>query len=404
MEERIAIPNFYEESDAKMNSFATLRNKNSNKGWDDFRPLEKTDGLMNKFVGIFRKDKGCIVKELNYYLNYVKGEPKNTKAHLKLAELYNRKGEKRKAIAEYLQVAEIFSERDRYPEAMAIYKRILKQDPGLDHLNLKVAEIYKKMGFLGDAFFQYNALLKNYSAQGMSDKIFEIIGLMTELNPGKFALEKNLKNIKEFSKFDEEMIEGKYFSDLHVSGVPAKRESFFDLRAELEMNRPVEFYGCKEVATDKVYGFREIFKELNEEGGPSAVYPNFNYQMGLASREMGFIDESIEQLQIALLKGQSSFESASLLGSCYMDKGWWKEARQSFETALRVEGASAEKVLDIERALDVIRIEITREKEIHDPPNEISAEALDLDSESEEKTLYKPGLMAHEALSSLPSW
>ncbi|OGP97756.1 MAG: hypothetical protein A2Z51_05530 [Deltaproteobacteria bacterium RBG_19FT_COMBO_52_11] len=361
-------------------------------------------GILNKIVGVFRKESGNASRELEYYRKIVKKQPKNTNAYLKMAELYNRKGEKQRAIDEYLRVAEIFSRNNLYPQAMAIYKRVLKQDPRLDHLILKIAEIYKKMGFLGDAFFQYNALLQNYSAQGMSDKIIEIMGLMTELNPGQLALEKNLKNIKEFSKFNEQMIEGKYFSDLHVSGVPAKGESFFDLGAELEMNKPVEFCGCKEVATDKVYGFREIFKELHEKDGPSAVYSNFNYQMGLACHEMGFIDESIEQLQIALLKGQSPFESASLLGFCYMDKGWWKEARQSFKTALRVEGAPAEKVLDIERALDVIRNEITREQEIHDPPNEIYAQALDFDSESEEKTLYKHGLMAHEGLSSLPGW
>jgi tetratricopeptide (TPR) repeat protein len=238
----------------------------------------------------------------------------------------------------------------------------------------------------------------------MPDKIFEIMGLMTELNPGKFALEDKVKNIKEFSKFDEQVEEKKEFFDINVSGSTVKEKSFFDLGAELAMNKHVEFCGSKEVATDKIYGFREIFKELHEKGGPSAVYPNFNYQMGLACREMGFIDESIEQLQIALSKGQNSFESASLLGFCYMDKGWWEEARQSFETALRVERAPAEKVLDIERALDVIRIEITREQEIHDPSNENSMEALDFNSESEEEPLSKPGLMAHEALSSLPSW
>ena len=86
---------------------------------------------------------------------------------------------------------------------------------------------------------------------------------------------------------------------------------------------------------EKIYGFEEIFKELKETSGPSAVDPNFNYNLGVASREMGFLDDAIEQFQIALEKEQNPFEAANMLGLCHKEKGQWEEAAQAFQKALK---------------------------------------------------------------------
>jgi hypothetical protein len=42
------------------------------------------------------------------------------------------------------------------------------------------------------------------------------------------------------------------------------------------------------------------FKELKEIGGPSIVDPDFNYSMGVACREMGFLDDAVEQFRRGL--------------------------------------------------------------------------------------------------------
>jgi len=116
-------------------------------------------------------------------------------------------------------------------------------------------------------------------------------------------------------------------------------------------------------STEKMYGFEYIFKELKETGAPSTAYPNFHYDMGVACREMGFIDEAIEQFQIALKNGQSPFEAAKVLGLCFRDKGWWKEARNSFEEALKIEGLSEEKILDVKKELEFVCRELKKEEE-----------------------------------------
>jgi tetratricopeptide (TPR) repeat protein len=84
------------------------------------------------------------------------------------------------------------------------------------------------------------------------------------------------------------------------------------------------------------------------------VDPHFNYNMGVACREMGFLEDAIEQFQIAYHQGQSPLEAANLLGLCYKDKGMWEEARQAFEMAAQVNGISPEKRLEITYELGLL--------------------------------------------------
>jgi len=67
---------------------------------------------------------------------------------------------------------------------------------------------------------------------------------------------------------------------------------------------------------------------------------------------MGFIDEAIEQFQVALEKRQNPFESAQSLSWCYKEKGWWEEARQTLKKALLLEEITEEKTAQIKKDLD----------------------------------------------------
>ena len=112
------------------------------------------------------------------------------------------------------------------------------------------------------------------------------------------------------------------------------------LSAELEkISKPVKFEGLKEISTEKVCGFGEILKELKGSVYPDEVYPNFNYHMGMACLEMGFIDEAIGQFQVAIEKGQNPFEAAKLLDTCLTEKGLWGKLAQSTDQVLQKKGS-----------------------------------------------------------------
>jgi tetratricopeptide (TPR) repeat protein len=166
-----------------------------------------------------------------------------------------------------------------------------------------------------------------------------------------------------------------------------KKETFFDLGAELEAAGPAEIQGAKEISTsEKISGVDEIFRELKENSGPSTVDPHFNYNMGVACREMGFLDDAIEQFQIALNQGQSPFEAANVLALCFKEKRMWIDARQAFEKALLVPGITQEQKLRVkyelgllykeegkaEEALKILREISAVDQSYRDPKNELA--------------------------------
>ncbi len=315
---------------------------------------------------------------MDQYLNLVKKEPGNAIAHLKLADMYQKKGDKKKAISEYLIAAEIFLKNQFYARAMAIYKQVPKQDPSLDHVYLKIADIYRKMGFLGDAFAQYRILVQHYDSQGAKEKALEVLNLMADMDPQKGDLKEKIKKYEKGVNFDGEgaglgAIEPKTFRAETLVG-EEKKGAFFDLESVLESAEPPQMGDFKEISTrEKIYGFEEIFKELKETSGPSAVDPNFNYNLGVASREMGFLDDAIEQFQIALEKGQNPFDTANMLGLCYKEKGQWNEAAQVFQKAMQVGGIPKEKALEVKYELGLVYKEQGKTDEALRLLSEISA-------------------------------
>ncbi|KPK88020.1 MAG: hypothetical protein AMJ94_15980 [Deltaproteobacteria bacterium SM23_61] len=297
----------------------------------------KLSGMLDYFL---RKEKGGSGESLQEYLNLSQRDPENATYQLKLAEIYRKKGEEEKALAKYLQAAEIFTQE-------------VAMNPHLVQANQKIGQIYQKMGFLADAIAQYRTVVKHYETWGKKEKIPQVLKLIQGLEKEKSAREKKVSVALEARKPPEPREDPAPQTFPRSAPPPkarrpvpppeGKKEDFYDLRAELTAGEPEDLKEIKEISMDKLFGFEEIFKELQETVIPTEVYPNFNYHMGKACREMGFNDGAIEQLQIAMQKGQNPVEAAKMLSKCFRDKGWFHEAQKYFEKALQMENESRKK-------------------------------------------------------------
>jgi len=110
--------------------------------------------------------------------NLIQKEPENPNAHLKLAKIYQKKGEKQKATSEYLLAADIFVRNQFYAQALAIYKQLTRRDPHLDQVYLKMAEIYREKGFLAESLVQYRTLVYFYEERGEKEKALNIMKII----------------------------------------------------------------------------------------------------------------------------------------------------------------------------------------------------------------------------------
>jgi pilus assembly protein FimV len=104
-------------------------------------------------------------------------------------------------------------------------------------------------------------------------------------------------------------------------GLFADEENFFDLAAELESELQEE---SEPVAlAEEEQSLEEIFKEFKkgvEQQLDSEDYDT-HYNLGIAYKEMGLIDEAIGEFQLASKDSKRAVECASMLGLCFLEKG-----------------------------------------------------------------------------------
>ena len=128
-----------------------------------------------------------------------------------------------------------------------------------------------------------------------------------------------------------------------VAATPAQEENlfadegdFFDLAAELES----ELEGGEDVISlsEEEQSLEEIFKEFKkgvEQQLDSEDYDT-HYNLGIAYKEMGLIDEAIGEFQLASKDPKRAVECASMLGLCFLEKGMPQLAIKWYRKGLEI--------------------------------------------------------------------
>jgi len=122
----------------------------------------------------------------------------------------------------------------------------------------------------------------------------------------------------------------------------------FDLSAELG-----DLFGAKPaLAPDEAAGgtafedtsladiFREFQKGVEKQLGKEDYETRYN--LGIAYKEMGLVDEAIAEFQLAAKDESRLLECSSMLGICFLEKGMPKLAVKWFEKGLQAPGRSEE--------------------------------------------------------------
>ncbi|HEX7707926.1 MAG TPA: hypothetical protein VF701_15815, partial [Thermoanaerobaculia bacterium] len=107
----------------------------------------------------------------------------------------------------------------------------------------------------------------------------------------------------------------------HEENLFVEEDNFFDLAAELESelaedDEPISL-------SEEEQSLEEIFREFKkgvEQQLDSEDYDT-HYNLGIAYKEMGLIDEAIGEFQLASKDPRRAVECASMLGLCFLEKG-----------------------------------------------------------------------------------
>ena len=116
----------------------------------------------------------------------------------------------------------------------------------------------------------------------------------------------------------------------------ADEDDFFDLAAELESELSDEEEQIS--LSEEEQSLEEIFKEFKkgvEQQLDSEDYDT-HYNLGIAYKEMGLIDEAIGEFQLASKDPKRAVECASMLGLCFLEKGMPQLAIKWYRKGLEI--------------------------------------------------------------------
>lgn len=83
-------------------------------------------------------------KALEVFQKHVEQEPEDLRTRLKMAELLERVGKKKEAIAEYREIAEAYARDGFLLQAISVNKMILRVNPHLKEIQERLAQLYTK--------------------------------------------------------------------------------------------------------------------------------------------------------------------------------------------------------------------------------------------------------------------
>jgi len=131
--------------------------------------------------------KGAYDKAIAAYQRILADDPREVRSLLKIAELFQRKGDAKAAAQAFEKVAETYAEQGFFLKAVAVYKQIVKIDPDDVRVNERLAGLYQQLGLMSDAMSQYQFMAAAYEKAGDGAKLTDVLKRMVELDPENIA-------------------------------------------------------------------------------------------------------------------------------------------------------------------------------------------------------------------------
>jgi tetratricopeptide (TPR) repeat protein len=127
--------------------------------------------------------KGQYKKAIAEYEKVLKEFPADVRARLNLANLYYRQKDLDRAVDSFLKVARIYEDGGFTLKAIAVYKQVLKIVPDREELFVALASNYQQHGLLNEAAAQYREALRLLEGKGDQLGKLNVIRQILELDP-----------------------------------------------------------------------------------------------------------------------------------------------------------------------------------------------------------------------------
>jgi tetratricopeptide (TPR) repeat protein len=234
-------------------------------------------------------------------------EPDNTDLHLKLKSLYMNTDNKEKAVTECLILYDLYrraGDSEMREQVIREAYKINPEDPRLIGMVEIPAEetvaVTSREGLSLKDYSEEIAEADFYSKQGLIDEAREILEKLQKLFPENEEIKQKLVSLETVEVKDKELVFDKGES-------PGKEDT----------PEPI-------LNGDLLSIFNEFKKGLETELEDKDHETHYN--LGLAYKELGFIDDAIKEFQVSRKDPKTFIPSSSMLSICYKEKGLYAQA------------------------------------------------------------------------------
>lgn len=287
--------------------------------------------------------------------------PENIDVHTKLKDLYVSIGDKENAVSECLALAEIYGKSEDLEHKEMLLKeayiinpndpRLLEKAP-VHHPSEETPDISKisedfgkKTGSIDD-YSEELAEAEFYLRQGLAEDARAIYERLLNLFPDNDEIKEKMNSIGLESSVAEELVDEQSAEEAIQSSAEkfiVKSDEDQTFEPEPSVVSPAETFLASEtmeaqevseptLENDVLDIFEEFKKGLEKELGEEDSETHYN--LGIAYKEMGLLDDAIREFQLCKNDPKRIIQSDSMLGLCYMSKGMFPLAIESFSNAL----------------------------------------------------------------------
>lgn len=167
--------------------------------------------------------KGAYDKAIKEYQKILDVDPKDVRILQKMGELYQKKNDAAQAAQYFTRVAESYTSDGFFLKAVALYKQVLKLDPSLIDINLKLAELHQHLQLLGEAMAYFQIVANFHDKQGNTRASLEVLKKMVDLDPDNVASRVKLADL-----YVREGLNGEAMSEFSRAAEHLKRSNRID--------------------------------------------------------------------------------------------------------------------------------------------------------------------------------
>ena len=233
-------------------------------------------------------------------------DPNSVRHRQKAVEFAFKAGDKARLVDAYLELADALLRSDLPEKARAVYARVAEHDP------------------------------KNDRAKAAIAMLAPAVAPQSGKPEGKVKAKDAKMKVRDEAALDGDFVDlGSMFSDDDDEGVPVK-----DTRMTVADEEPTG---------DEEQDFQDMlarFKQGIDENIDETDFQS-HYDLGVAFKEMGLLDEAIAELQKALRAPEGKLRTSEMLGICFFEKGAFGVAESILRRGLDIAASGDQERLGV---------------------------------------------------------